>query len=66
MGSENQYEGTFEENCSCGNEMIITFTSWEYPLGVLECTDITYNGIEKLINECVPNLGENEVDEDEF
>ncbi len=67
MGSENQYEGIYEEDCSCGNKMTITFTSWEYPLGVLECTDVTHHGIEKLMNECVPDLLVNEVqEEDEF
>jgi len=64
MGSETQYEALYIDTCQCGQEMNITFSCWEYPVGAINYTDVQSGGVDNIIGKCVPNLFENEVFEE--
>jgi hypothetical protein len=64
MGYETQYEALYINTCKCGQKMNITFNCWEYPVGVINYTDVQSGGVDNIIGECVPNLFENEVFEE--
>jgi len=66
MGTENHYEAIHEEICDCDNRMSITFHCWEYPVGVINDSDIESIGVKDLSSSCYPDLHINEkVDYDE-
>lgn len=66
MGAEVQHEAIYDNTCKiCGNSMRITFDCWEYPIGVINDTDIDSNGVENIIGKCVPDLWANEIQEEE-
>ena len=60
MGAEIHHEALFEDICDCGQHMSITFNCWEYPVGVINYTDVTTDGVENLIGDCVIDLWKNE------
>ncbi|MCI5128929.1 MAG: hypothetical protein D3905_09840 [Candidatus Electrothrix sp. AS4_5] len=62
MGAENEYEAIIEDNCSCGQNITITFSCWEYPIGAENHSDIEIDGGEIIKNECpgCPNLHDEE------
>lgn len=62
MGFEKHHTSSFEMKCNCGEDMSITFHCWEYPLGVIDNTDVESKGIKGLSNLCYPTLYE--LDED--
>ena len=64
MGSETQYEALYIDTCQCGQEMNITFSCLEYPVGAINYTDVQSTGVDNIIGECVPNLFENEMFEE--
>lgn len=66
MGTEVQHEALFEDTCDCGQSMNITFSCWEYPIGVINYTDVTSNGVENLIGSCIPDLWQNENQDSDF
>jgi hypothetical protein len=52
MGKENHYEASIHDKCQCSQQMKITFECWEYPIGVLNSTDMEISGAILLDNEC--------------
>ncbi len=65
MGQENHYEAIEEFQCRCGNNMILKFEIWEYPIGahnydtvniengkIIECFDNTYDFHYSIIFSC--------------
>lgn len=57
MGVETEYEAEYTETCTqCGNNMSITFTCWEYPVGVENYRDTSARGIINLQGNCCLKL----------
>jgi hypothetical protein len=45
MGEENQYEAMYEFECpTCDNKIMGTFSIWEYPVGVINYTEVVLDG----------------------
>lgn len=44
MGIENEYQAEEIFNCECGNEIEVTFSVWEYPIGIHNYDEITIEG----------------------
>ena len=48
MGVENHYEANESFDCECGNNIEITFSVWEYPVGVHNYDTVEIDGAELL------------------
>jgi formylglycine-generating enzyme required for sulfatase activity len=57
MGVEVEYNAEYFDNCdNCGNEMTITFSCCEYPVGVENFRDVKGEGVEDIIGDCCLDL----------
>lgn len=57
MGTEIEYEAQYYKTChKCHNEMSITFSCWEYPIGAENYRDTSSNGIANLRGNCCSEL----------
>lgn len=65
MGAENHYQASFEDSCDCSQTIEIIFNCWEYPIGVVNHTDVEINGAVLLENNCScsPDLSDSSFDE---
>jgi len=52
MGPEIHYQAEYINSCLCGNDMIIYFNCWEYPIGAINYIDIEATGVYKIENNC--------------
>lgn len=53
MGLELEYEAEYYETChECDNDMSITFSCWEYPVGAEGYRDVLGKGIKNLKGDC--------------
>lgn len=53
MGTEIEYEAEYYKTChTCSNEMSITFSCWEFPVGAENHRDIASHGIINLEGSC--------------
>lgn len=48
MGNENRYAAVENHTCSCGQEISIECTVYEYPVGIFTNPDFEINGGEKI------------------
>lgn len=67
MGVEIKYEAEYEKVCyKCSNEMNITFSSWEYSLGVENHRDISSYGVSNLKGSCCFEFNVSDETDDEL
>ena len=69
MGTEIEHEAEYYKTCdTCANGMSITFSSWEYPIGVEKHSDVSSQGIINLKGSCSLefNSRENEIYDYEY
>ena len=53
MGAEVNHEAYHEISCKkCGNDMSLTFSCWEYPVGAEDYRDIQGDGVEDIDGDC--------------
>lgn len=53
MGAETEYEAEYYETChECNNDMSITFSCWEYPVGAEGHRSVLGKGIKNLKGDC--------------
>jgi formylglycine-generating enzyme required for sulfatase activity/Zn finger protein HypA/HybF involved in hydrogenase expression len=53
MGAELEHQAEYFKDCdNCGNEMLITLSCWEYPIGVENYRDVNGEGVKDIKGDC--------------
>ena len=61
MGAEVNYEAYSEIDCDrCGNNMSLTFSCWEYPVGAENFRDVQGVGVEDIKGDCCLDFHESD------
>ncbi|GIT97912.1 SAV_2336 N-terminal domain-related protein [Sulfurovum sp. TSL1] len=61
MGAELEHEAEYYNTCGrCNNDMSITFSCWEYPVGMENFRDVSSQGVINLRGDCCRDFHDNE------
>jgi formylglycine-generating enzyme required for sulfatase activity len=61
MGAELEHQAEYFNDCdNCGNEMLITLSCWEYPIGAENYRDVNGEGVKDIKGNCCLDFHESD------